>query len=67
MELVFATAKEADSGGRDNEGDTHSAAGGSGNNNGIMAGVGDEDVVSFIMCCAGGTSDVDVVFEPFGK
>ena len=56
-----------DSGGCDNKGDTHSAAGGGGNNNGVMAGVWNEDVVSSIMRCAGGTADVDVIFEPFWK
>lgn len=46
-QLVFATTEEVNSGGRDNEGDAHSAAGGSGNNNGVTAGVGNEDVAVF--------------------
>ena len=67
MELVFATTEEVDSRGRGNEGDAHSAAGGGGDNNGITAGVWNEDIIFFVMYCAGSASDVDVIFEPFRK
>lgn len=43
-QLVFATTEEVNSGGRDNEGDAHSAAGGGSNNNRVTTGVGNEDV-----------------------
>lgn len=66
-QLVFAATEEVDSGGRDNEGNAHSTAGGGGNNNRVTTGVWNEDVVSFIMRCAGSASDVDVIFEPFWK
>lgn len=66
-QLVFATTEEADNGGRDNEGDAHSAAGGGGDNNGITAGIWNEDIIVFVMDCAGSASDVDAIFEPFRK
>ena len=54
-QLVFAATEEVDSGGCDNEGNAHSAAGGSGNNNGVTAGVWNEDIIVFVMDFAGVT------------
>ncbi len=61
------TAEEVGSGSRDNECDAHSVAGGGGDNNGITAGLGNKNVVGFVIDCAGSATDVDVVFEPFWK
>ena len=38
-QLVFASTEEVNSGGCDNEGDAHGAAGGGGDNNGVTTGV----------------------------